>query len=75
VEPDPDRADCARIEILDAAAYSEGMRYAIEGFLNECVRAVRGNTKPLFQSEQVARDHIRIRMTQSIADFYGVPAA
>ena len=75
VERDPDRANCVRIEILDAAAYSEGMRYAIEGFLNECVRAVRGSTKPLFRSERVARDHIRIWMTESIADFYGVPAA
>jgi len=75
VERDPDRANCVRIEILNAAAYSEGMRYAIEGFLNECVRAVRGSTKPLFRSERVAQDHIRIWMTESIADFYGVPPA
>ena len=74
VEHDPHRANYVRIEILDAAAYSEGMRYALEGFLNECVRAVRGNTKPLFSSERVARDHIRISMTESVVDFYGVPA-
>jgi len=73
VEYDPHRANHVRIEILDAAAYSEGMRYALEGFLNECVRAVRGNTKPLFTSERVARDHIRISMTESVVDFYGVP--
>jgi hypothetical protein len=74
VERDPYRANFVRIEILDAAAYSEGMRFAIEGFLNECVRAVRGNTKPLFNSERVARDHIRISLTESVVDFYGVPA-
>jgi len=72
VERDPDRPNSVRIEILDAAAYSEGMRYAIEGFLNECVRSVRGEGKPLFVSERVTQDRIRIWMTATIADFYGV---
>jgi hypothetical protein len=72
VDQDPHRPHYVRIEILDAAAYSEGMRYAIEGFLNECVRAVRGTTRLLFASERVARDHIRISTTESIVDFYGV---
>jgi len=71
---DPNRANGVHIEILDAAGYSEGMRYAIEGFLNECVRAVRGDVKPLFVSERMAQDHIRISMTQSIGDFYGIPS-
>jgi hypothetical protein len=75
VEHEPHRAGYVRIEILDAASYSEGMRYAIEGFLNECVRSVRGDVKPLFASERHARDHIRISMTQSVLSFYGVPAA
>jgi hypothetical protein len=71
VERDPDRAGRARIEILDAAAYSEGMRFAIEGFLNECVRAVRGRALQLFASERIAPDHIRIWMTETLADFLG----
>ena len=69
VEPDPDRPGCVRIEILDAAAYSEGMRFAIEGFLNECVRAVRQREFHLYVSERIAPDHIRIYMTKSLADF------
>jgi hypothetical protein len=74
VDYDPDRPNFVRIEILDATAYSEGMRYAIEGFLNECVRSVRGTSKPFFTSERVAKDRIRISMTESVVDFYGVPA-
>jgi hypothetical protein len=69
VERDPDRPGCARIEILDAAAYSEGMRFAIEGFLNECVRAVRQRELHLYVSQRIAPDHIRIHMTESLADF------
>jgi hypothetical protein len=69
VERDPDRPGRARIEILDTAAYSEGMRLAIEGFLNECVRAVREHELQLYVSERVAPDHIRISMTKSLADF------
>ena len=69
VERDPDRRGCARIEILDAAAYSEGMRFAIEGFLNECVRAVRQREFQLYVSQRIAPAHIRIYMTESLADF------
>ena len=71
-ELDPDRSNRARIEIRDAAAYSENMRHAIEGFLNECVRSVRFEVKHLYTSERVAPDHIRISMTEGLADFYGV---
>jgi hypothetical protein len=72
VERDPDRGARVRIEIRDAAAYSEGMRYAIEGFLNECVRAVRSELKRFWVSERVAPDHIRIWMTESLLEFYGI---
>jgi hypothetical protein len=71
VERDPDRSSRARIEIPDAASYSEGMRFAIEGFFNECARSVRGTSQDLFVSERVAPSHIRISMTQSTTDLYG----
>lgn len=72
VERDPDREARVRIEIRDAAAYSEGMRYAIEGFLNECVLAVRAELEGFWSSQRLAPDHIRIWMTQSLIEFYGL---
>ncbi len=71
VEKDPDLSSRARIEILDAAPYSEGMRFAIEGFFNECARAVRGTSEDLFASARVAPSHIRISMTRSVIDLFG----
>lgn len=63
VGPDPRDAAKVRIDILEADAYSDGMRYAIEGFLNECTRAVRSDVPRLFRTERTAPDHIAIEMT------------
>lgn len=67
VEGDPDAPARAVIEILEAEDYSEGMRLAIEGFFNQCVRLVPGaEISRLFRSERVEPDHIRIRMTMDL---------
>jgi hypothetical protein len=68
VEPDPDHAGRILIAVREASAYSEPMRLAIEGFLNECARAARENLAHLFASERPAPDLILIRMTRDIMD-------
>lgn len=70
VAEDPDDADRVVIEIEEAADYSEGMRYAIEGFLNACGRAVRPEVPRLFVTERPGPDRIRIRMSQAIPELY-----
>jgi hypothetical protein len=71
VAPDPDTpAHRLCIEILEAEAYSDPMRLAIEGFLNQCARSVPGReTVPrLFRSERLDDDHIRVRMTLDLRE-------
>jgi hypothetical protein len=70
VVPDPDTARRLCIEIEEAAAYSDPMRLAIEGFLNHCARSVPGReTAPrLFRSERADDDLIRVRMTLDVRD-------
>jgi hypothetical protein len=68
VEPDPDNPGRVSIEVREASAYSEPMRLAIEGFLNECAHAAREDLVHLFISERPAPDLIRVRMTRDIVD-------
>lgn len=70
VEVDPDDSERIAIRIDEAQPYSEGMRYAIEGFLNACARAVRPDLQRLFETERPTRDRIRIRMTRRIPELY-----
>jgi hypothetical protein len=65
---DPDCAKRCRIDVERAADYSEPMRFAAEGFLNECSRPREGDRpRPdLFRSERAARDLIRFHMTMDI---------
>lgn len=70
VEPDPDHTGRVRIAVREAHAYSEPMRLAIEGFLNECARATRKELTHHFVSERPSRDLILIRMTCDISDLY-----
>ncbi|MDX1650708.1 MAG: hypothetical protein R3263_12720 [Myxococcota bacterium] len=68
VVSDPDTGERLCIEIVEAEAYTDPMRLAIEGFLNQCVRTVPGREPlaRLFRSERAATDLIRIRMTMDL---------
>jgi hypothetical protein len=66
VEPDPDHPGRVSIAVREARAYTEPMRLAIEGFLNECSRAARGELNNLFTSERPSPDLILLRMTRDI---------
>jgi hypothetical protein len=68
VEPDPEYAGRVLIAVREASAYSEPMRLAIEGFLNECSRAAREDLNDLHTSERPAPDLILLRMTCDIMD-------
>lgn len=68
VEADPDHPGRVRIAVREARAYSDPMRLAIEGFLNECARAANDRLTQLFASERPSPDLILIRMTQDIVD-------
>jgi hypothetical protein len=68
VEPDPEHPGRLLIAVREASAYSEPMRLAIEGFLNECARAARKDLVRLYTSERPAPDLILLRMTLDIAD-------
>jgi hypothetical protein len=70
IETDPEDPGRARIDIRDAGAYSEATRYAIEGFLNGCVKAKRADTPDLFVSERIAPDFIVCRMNRDVKDIY-----
>lgn len=75
VEPEPDDAMRVRIVIDEAGDYSEGMRYAIQGFLDACTRAVRPDLDGLFRTERPAPDRIVIAMTLGIEALYAPRAA
>jgi hypothetical protein len=68
VELDPEHAGRVLIAVREASAYSEPMRLAIEGFLNECALAAREDLADLHTSERPARDLILLRMTRDIMD-------
>jgi hypothetical protein len=72
VEPDPEQAGRVCIAVREASAYSEPMRLAIEGFVNECARVSREDLAHLHISERPAPDLILIRMTLDIID---IPAS
>jgi len=69
VEPDGDHPGRVWIAVRDAGDYSEPMRLAAEGFLNECAKE-RGRTggADLYTSERPGPDLILFRMTRDIAD-------
>ena len=52
----------------EARAYTDPMRLAIEGFLNECARSAREDLSHLHISERPAADLMLFRMTRDIAD-------
>jgi hypothetical protein len=68
IEPDPEHAGRVSIAVREATAYSDPMRLAIEGFLNECSRSAREDLAHLHVSERPAPDLILFRMTRDIAD-------
>ncbi len=68
VEPDPEHAGRVCIAVREARAYSDPMRLAIEGFLNECARAAREDLTHLHISERPAPDLMLFRMTRDIMD-------
>jgi hypothetical protein len=67
VEPDPEHPGRVCIAVREASLYSEPMRLAIEGFLNECAGAAREGLTHLHTSERPAPDVMRFRMTRDIA--------
>jgi len=69
IETDEDHPGRAWIAVREASAYSEPMRLAAEGFLNECARErgrIRG--EDLYTSERPRTDLILYRMTRDVAD-------
>ena len=68
VEPDEDHPGRVWIAVRDASDYSEPMRLAAEGFLNEC-GSDRGRVRgaDLFTSERPRPDLILFRMNRDIA--------
>ena len=66
VEPDPEHAGRVCIAVREARAYSDPMRLAIEGFLNECARAAREDLAHLHISERPSPDLMLFRMTRDI---------
>jgi len=68
VEPDPEHAGRLCLAVREARAYSEPMRLAIEGFLDECARATRDDLAHLHISERPSPDLILFRMTRDITD-------
>jgi hypothetical protein len=67
VEPDPEHPGRVSIAVREASLYSEPMRLAIEGFLNECGRAAREGLVQLYTSERPSPDLLLFRMTRDIA--------
>jgi hypothetical protein len=68
VETDSEHPGRVQIAVRNAATYSEPMRLAIEGFLDECARAAREDLAHLHTSERPAPDLILFRMTRDITD-------
>ena len=70
VEPDTVYPGRLRIAIGNACHYSDPMRFAAEGFLNECTVTARSDVVDLFRSERAGKDLIYIRMTRDIMRLY-----
>jgi len=70
VEADSEYPDRVCIAIRNAHHYSDPMRFAAEGFLNECALTARPDLADLFRSERVAEDLIHIKMTRDIKGLY-----
>jgi hypothetical protein len=70
VEPDPENPGRVLIAIREAEAYTEPMRLAIEGFLNECAQAARPDHDNLFISERPTPDLLLFRITRDIKDLF-----
>ena len=68
VEPDAEHAGRVCIAVREARAYSDPMRLAIEGFLNECARVAREDLTHLHISERPAPGLMLFRMTCDITD-------
>jgi hypothetical protein len=68
VEREPENPGRLCIAVREASAYSEPMRLAIEGFLNECAYATRKDLVRLYTSERPAPDLILFRMTRDVAE-------
>ena len=66
VEPDPEHPGRVCIAVREASLYSEPMRLAIEGFLNECAQVTREGLTHLHTSERPAPDVMLFRMTRDI---------
>jgi hypothetical protein len=64
VEVDPEARGRARVVVSDAVAYSEPMRLAAEGFLNEGAR----RKSDLYRSDRPSAQRILFRMTQDVAE-------
>lgn len=72
VERDPEHAGRVRIVVREAGAYSDPMRLAIEGFLNECARVVRDDPIRFCTSERPAQDVLLFRMTCDIGEIFSL---
>jgi len=70
VERDPDHPMRVLTIVTEATAYTEPMRLAAEGFLNECARAARSELSHLYTSERVATDRFIFRMTRDITRLF-----
>jgi hypothetical protein len=68
VEPDSEHAGRVCIAVREASAYTDPMRLAIEGFLDQCARSARPDLIRLHVSERPAPDLMLFRMTRDIAD-------
>jgi hypothetical protein len=68
VEPDPEHAGRVCIAVREARPYTDPMRLAIEGFLNECARSSNEDLAHLHVSERPAPDLMLFRMTRDITN-------
>jgi len=69
VEPDADHPGRIWIAVRDAADYSDPMRLAAEGFLNECAtESGRVGGARLYSSERPSPDLILFRMNRDVLD-------
>jgi len=66
VTADPDHASRFRVVVEDAADYSRPMRWAAQGFLNECARPRDGHRRDLFLGDLAAPDRFLFRMSMDI---------
>jgi len=68
VETDSQWPARVQVTIRDASDYTEPMRLAIEGFVNECAHAARESLTELNCSERPREDLIHFHMTMDVTD-------